>query len=199
MRWGDISVAVDPVGESRRYGYPALILVTDIHQDHFSPETLAALTGLIVAPPAVAEAAKSLTPRITVVKNDERCDIAGFTVTAIPMYNRPDADNADFHTKGRGNGYVIEKNGVRFYIAGDTAHIPEMHALGRIDVAFIPMNLPYTMGVEEAAEATIAIAPSTVIPYHYRGPDGLADISQFARLVALAGRPIKVEQLTWYA
>jgi L-ascorbate metabolism protein UlaG (beta-lactamase superfamily) len=198
MKWGDVTIAVDPVGESRRYGYPALILVTDIHHDHCSPETLASLAGLIVAPPAVAEEAKTLAPRMMIVKNEERCDVSGFSITAVPMYNRPDADNFGYHPKGRGNGYIIEKNSVRIYIAGDTAHIPEMHSLGHIDIAFIPMNLPYTMGVEEAAEATIAIAPTVAIPYHYRGPDGLADLAQYERLVALPGRPIRVERLPWY-
>src|SRR5438045_8620214 len=76
-----------------------------------------------------------------------------------------------FHEKGRGNGYVLTYGGTRFYIAGDTEGTPEMLALQNIDVAFVPMNLPYTMPPEEAAEAVRAFHPKVVYPYPYRGSD----------------------------
>ena len=76
-----------------------------------------------------------------------------------------------YHPKGRGNGYVLTYGGKRFYISGDTENIPEMRALKNIDVAFVCMNLPYTMPVEEAAEAVKAFHPKMVYPYHYKGQD----------------------------
>src|SRR5512140_996682 len=97
-----------------------------------------------------------------------------------------------FHDKGRGNGYVLTYGGKRFYIAGDTEGTPEMRALKNIDVAFIPMNLPYTMTPEEAADAVKAFAPKIVYPYHYRG----SDLSKFKD--ALAGTPVEVRILNWY-
>ena len=85
------------------------------------------------------------------------------------MYNLERGPSAGqlFHTKGRGNGYVLTMGGKRIYIAGDTECTPEMKALKNIDVAFVPMNLPYTMTPAEAAECVKAFAPKIVYPYHY--------------------------------
>src|SRR5450755_4267052 len=91
-----------------------------------------------------------------------------------------------FHDKGRGNGYILTYGGKRFYIAGDTEGIPEMRALKNIDVAFVPMNLPYTMTPEEAADAVRAFHPKVVYPYHYKG----SDLQVFKK--ALAGSGIDV-------
>jgi len=98
-----------------------------------------------------------------------------------------------FHPKGRGNGYVLTYGGKRFYFAGDTEGTPEMRALKNIDVAFIPMNLPYTMSPAEAANAVKAFKPKVVIPYHYRGQE----TQKFAD--ALKGSGIEVRLLDWYA
>src|SRR5690606_36671567 len=103
------------------------------------------------------------------------------------------------HSKGRGNGYLLEMDGHRAYIAGDTAGIPEMRALTDIDLAFVPMNPPYTMDVEEAADAVLEFAPVTVLPYHYRTPDGLSDVARFAEIVNEGNPEIEVVQLEWYA
>lgn len=88
-------------------------------------------------------------------------------IEAIPLYNLPESEDSR-HTKGRGNGYVIEKNGKRIYISGDTADIPEMRKLQNIDIALVCMNLPYTMSVEDAADAVLDFTPEKVLPYHYR-------------------------------
>jgi L-ascorbate metabolism protein UlaG (beta-lactamase superfamily) len=111
------------------------------------------------------------------------------------MYNltRGPAAGQLYHTKGRGNGYVITLGGKRIYIAGDTEGVPEMRALKNIDVAFIPMNLPYTMTPEEAADAVKAFHPAMVYPYHYRG----SDVQAFAN--ALKGTGIDVRVRDWYA
>jgi L-ascorbate metabolism protein UlaG (beta-lactamase superfamily) len=97
-----------------------------------------------------------------------------------------------FHDKGRGNGYLLAYGGKRIYIAGDTEGVPEMKALKNIDVAFIPMNLPYTMPPEEAADAVRAFKPAIVYPYHYRG----SDLSKFE--AALKGSGVEVRLRNWY-
>ena len=113
------------------------------------------------------------------------------------MYNLRE-DAISFHPKGRGNGYVLEKNNKRVYISGDTEDIPEMRNLKDIDIAFICMNLPYTMTVEQAAEAVLAFEPNTVYPYHYRGENDLSDVDKFKELVESKSPKIKITQLDWY-
>jgi L-ascorbate metabolism protein UlaG (beta-lactamase superfamily) len=110
------------------------------------------------------------------------------------MYNmkRGPSEGKFFHDKGRGNGYVLTYGGKRFYFSGDTENIPEMRALKNIDVAFVCMNLPYTMTPEEAADAVKAFHPKVVIPYHYKGQD----TTVFKK--ALDGTGIDVRLLEWY-
>ena len=132
------------------------------------------------------------------MKNGEKGTQNGISIEAIPMYNIPESQNA-MHTKGRGNGYVLEAGGKRIYIAGDTDATPEMKALTNIDVAFVPMNPPYTMNVEEAADGVVAFKPKVVIPYHYRTPNGLSDTNKFKELVEAKDPNIKVELLNFYS
>ncbi len=203
LAWGDTTFYTDPVGGTEAFaGKPAadIILVTDIHGDHLSAETLSAVVGsaILIVPPSVKELLpKDLASRAHMMKNGETMLERGFTITAIPMYNLPGAEEAR-HVKGRGNGYVLEKDGFRVYVAGDTAGIPEMRALADIDIAFLPMNLPYTMGVDEAADAVLAFRPKHVYPYHYRSPDGLADVARFKALVNAGDKNIDVVLLDWY-
>jgi L-ascorbate metabolism protein UlaG (beta-lactamase superfamily) len=121
--------------------------------------------------------------------------VDSITVEAVPMYNltRGPAAGQLFHDKGRGNGYVITLGGKRIYIAGDTEGVPEMRALKNIDVAFIPMNLPYTMTELEAADAVKAFAPTIVYPYHYRG----SDPAIFAKAVGTGKTEVRLRD--WYA
>jgi L-ascorbate metabolism protein UlaG (beta-lactamase superfamily) len=171
-----------------------VILITDVHHDHMSPATVASLktdTTSIVAPPAVAPSV----PGSIVLKNGERKEIGGIGVEGIPMYNltRGPTPGQLYHDKGRGNGYVLTLGGKRVYIAGDTECTPEMKALRDIDVAFVPMNLPYTMPPPEAAECVRAFAPKIVYPYHYRG----SNLAEFQG--ALAGaKEIEVRIRDWY-
>lgn len=204
IQWGAESIFTDPTGGAQLYeGKSAadIILLTDIHGDHLNPETLTAVLTektTLIAPQAVKDALPvELAARVTLMKNGDTLTVKGFTVTAIPMYNLPETADSK-HAKGRGNGYLIEKDGYRVYIAGDTAGIPEMRALTAIDIALIPMNLPYTMSVEEAADATLAFKPKTVYPYHYRGPDGLADVAKFKQLVNAGDPAINVVLTKWY-
>ena len=102
--------------------------------------------------------------------NGEKTTWDKWTIEAVPAYNivHMSPQGQPFHPKGRGNGYVLTFGGKRFYFSGDTEGIPEMRALQNIDVAFMCMNLPYTMTPEEAADAVLAFKPKVVIPYHYR-------------------------------
>lgn len=202
LRWGNTYFYNDPVGEENFAGRPApsAILLTDIHGDHLSTTTLASIGGdaPIIAPQEVVNRLpEDMKARARVLNNGDTMDFEGVTITATPAYNLPDADNADRHTKGRGNGYILEKNDYRVYIAGDTAATPEMRALENIAIAFLPMNLPYTMGVEEAAEAVLAFKPRHVYPYHFRTPEGYSDVARFQELVT-SQSSTTVTIATWY-
>lgn len=204
ITWGDRVIYADPVGKAKAFaGQPPadIVLVTDIHGDHFSTSTLTSVVGtntsLIVPQAVMDQLPEYLKRQASILNNGESHDEKGFRVTAVPMYNIPESSGA-FHTKGRGNGYVIERDGKRVYIAGDTSATPEMRALTEIDTALIPMNLPYTMSVEEAADGVLAFKPRRVYPYHYRGPDGLSDTNQFKELVNRGDPNIDVILLNWY-
>ena len=198
MAWKDKTIYFDPVGGGKRFDglpKPALILVTDIHGDHLDAATLEAVVGgaMIVAPAAVAEKLpEQLRKQTTVLANGETKSIAGVSIEAVPMYNLT-ADRLKFHTKGRGNGYVVALGGKRVYISGDTEDIPEMRALKKIDVAFVCMNLPYTMTVEQAAAAVREFKPKIVYPYHYRG----SDTEKFKQLVG-NDSGVEVRLRDWY-
>jgi L-ascorbate metabolism protein UlaG (beta-lactamase superfamily) len=188
-------IHIDPQSQGNYEGLPAadLILITDIHGDHMDPKAIEKVRKagtVIIEPKAVAE--KGVEG--TVLNNGETKTVGKWTIEAIPMYNltRGPAAGKLYHDKGRGNGYVLTYGGKRFYIAGDTEGIPEMRALKNIDVAFIPMNLPYTMTPEEAADAVRAFAPKVVYPYHY----GKSDLNAFKS--ALADTKIEVKVLDWY-
>lgn len=204
LQWDETTIYVDPVGGARAFEGqrdPDLILITDIHGDHLDVETLQALNSQnakIVTPKAVADQLpEALSARTSVLNNGEAGTFAGISVRAIPMYNLRE-EAREFHVKGRGNGYVLEKNGTRVYFSGDTEDIPEMRALKNIDIAFVCMNLPYTMTVEQAADAVLEFAPHKVYPYHYRGKPDVSDVGKFKSLVNQGNPDIEVVQLDWY-
>jgi L-ascorbate metabolism protein UlaG (beta-lactamase superfamily) len=188
-------IYLDPAKLAKLDGLPKadLILVTDIHGDHMDPDAEKAVSKdgtEIFAPPAVVKTVTTAKP----IGNGETKTWGAWTIEAIPAYNlkRGPEPGKLFHDKGRGNGYVLTYGGKRFYFSGDTEGVPEMRALKNIDVAFICMNLPYTMPPDEAADAVKAFHPKIVIPYHYRG----SDLSVFKN--ALAGTGIEVRILKWY-
>jgi len=196
MQWNGKTIYVDPVGGAEPYinlPKPDIILVTDIHPDHFNTDTLSSMEAApVVAPPAVYEKAPDNLKHMftTIMKNGDTATLDGVGIEALPMYNISEG-RLQYHEKGRGNGYLLTLGDERVYIAGDTEAIPEMLALKDIDVAFIPMNLPYTMTVEQAAEAVSTFQPDIVYPYHYRG----SDVEEFKRLV---GDASDVRLLDWY-
>ena len=154
---------------------------------------------LIVPPAAYEELPGGLQSAAPVLANGEVKDILGLAVSAVPMYNLPEQNlERIFHEPGRGNGYVLVRDNYRVYIAGDTADIPEMRALTDIDLAFVPMNLPYTMDINRAADAVLAFAPRVVYPYHYRGTEGLSDVDAFRQIVEAQKLNIEVRLVPWY-
>ncbi|TPG63797.1 MBL fold metallo-hydrolase [Hymenobacter nivis] len=202
--WNGKTIYVDPYGGAAAYAglaAPDVILLTDIHGDHLDPQTLAGLSvgkALMVVPPAVAEKLPvEYKAQVRVLRNGQRLDTLGLRVSAIPMYNLPEAADAP-HTKGRGNGYVLNLGGKNVYLSGDTEDIPEMRALKNIDVAFVCMNLPYTMDVNQAAQGVLAFKPGIVYPYHYRGQNGLSDVASFKKTVNAANKKIDVRLRNWY-
>lgn len=204
INWGDATFYIDPVGGADAFSEVEksdFILITDIHGDHLSIETLKALNldGVhIIVPQAVRdEMPDEMIDIIRVLDNGATTKVLDFYIEAIPMYNLPE-DSESRHPKGRGNGYVVERKGQRLYIAGDTEDIPEMRNLENIEIALIPMNQPYTMTVEDAADGVLAFAPKKVIPFHFRGQDGYADVQKFKELVNKGNKEIEVELLNWY-
>ncbi len=188
-------IYLDPAKPAKLVGRPKadLILITDIHPDHMDPASLSAVSKQgteILAAPVVVATVKTAKP----IANGETTTWQGWSIEAVPAYNitRGPAPGRLFHDKGRGNGYVLTYGGVRFYFSGDTEGIPEMRALKNIDVAFVCMNVPYTMPPEEAADAVKAFHPKVVIPYHYRG----SDLSVFQK--RLQGSGIEVRLVDWY-
>lgn len=200
--WNGQIIYVDPIGGAAAFeGMPAadLILVTDIHGDHLNAETLAAVRGdktELVVPSAVNEKIKE-NQIAFIINNGETTTINDLTIEAIPMYNLTEG-RLDKHVKGRGNGYVLEKNGYRIYISGDTEDIPEMRALKNIDKAFVCMNLPYTMDIDQAANAVLEFQPKEVVPYHYRGTEGFQDVEKFKQMINDTNSDIEVTLLDWY-
>lgn len=206
LSYGNNAIYVDPTGGIEAFnGFstPDIVLITDIHGDHMDLETLKALdlsNTTVIAPKAVVvkfpEDLK--TKAIVTLNNGDSIEVNEYSIQAIPMYNLRE-EALKYHSKGRGNGYVLSINDEqRIYISGDTEDISEMRALKNIDKAFICMNLPYTMTVENAASAVLEFKPKQVYPYHYRGTEGFSDVKNFKTLINQGDESIEVIQLEWY-
>jgi L-ascorbate metabolism protein UlaG (beta-lactamase superfamily) len=197
------NIYIDPTGGADAFkglAAPDIILITDIHGDHFDPKTIEAINvakATLVVPQAVADKLPETVDKqkLIILKNGEQTTQAGISISAIPMYNLPGAENANYHTKGRGNGYILSIGGKNIYISGDTADTSEMRTLKNIDIAFVCMNLPYTMDVKSAASGVLAFKPKAVYPYHYRGQD----VAIFKSLVNAGDKNIDVRLREWYS
>ncbi|MBU0468875.1 MAG: MBL fold metallo-hydrolase [Candidatus Omnitrophica bacterium] len=197
---GTLTIHVDPVGETDDYKdleKPEILLITHTHHDHLNVKVVKYLqqkNTTILGPKEVIDQLGFG----QVIENGESHinDFNNVKIDAIPMYNTT-KERLNFHKKGEGNGYVVTINDKRIYVAGDTEDIPEMRNLKNIDHAFICMNLPYTMTVEQAASAVLEFKPKNVYPYHYRGQDGMSDINKFRELVS-DNPEINVKNLKWY-
>jgi len=196
LAWGDQVVYVDPVGGAARYEglpKPTAILITHAHGDHFDPPTLTAIAGsvpILTTAQVLERLPDALKANAKAAANGEAVDFAGVKVDVVAAYNTTEA-RLQYHPKGVGNGYVLNIGDKRIYVAGDTEDIPEMRALTAIDVAFLPMNLPYTMDIQQAADAIKAFKPAIVYPYHYQG-------SKVEDLPGLVGDAAEVRLRNWY-
>ncbi|MFT4706519.1 MAG: L-ascorbate metabolism protein UlaG (beta-lactamase superfamily) [Yoonia sp.] len=196
------TIYVDPVGDASAYAdmpAPDMILITHEHGDHFNLDTLTAIAGdntVMLSNPAVFDMLPAdMQAKTTSIANGEDTMLADVGIIAVPAYNTTE-DRLNFHPKGRDNGYVVTIDGMRIYISGDTEGTPEMRALENIDVAFVCMNLPFTMDAKAAAEAVSEFAPTYVYPYHYRGRDnGTQDPAEFANMLTGA---IEAKMGGWY-
>ncbi|HWY63445.1 MAG TPA: MBL fold metallo-hydrolase [Rhizomicrobium sp.] len=178
---------------------PDIILITHIHGDHFNVPILQAVAGpntVIVAPQNVHDAMPAdLQAKTKVMKNGDHDTLSGVMVEAVAMYNTTPA-RANFHPKGLGNGYVLTLGDKRVYIAGDTEETPELAHLSAIDVAFIPINLPFTQTVDAAAKWVKDFRPKFVFPYHYSNQDGTT--SDMAAFETQVGNASIVRLRKWY-
>lgn len=204
LEWNGEVIYIDPYGGGSMYEGqkpPSMILITDIHGDHLNMKTLEAIdtdNAKFIVPQAVKDQLpEAFHKNLFTLANGESRKVNDISIAALPMYNLPESPDSR-HTKGRGNGYIIDLGGKKVYISGDTEDIPEMRALDNIDVAFVCMNLPYTMDINQAASAVLAFKPKIVYPFHYRGQGGLADTEQFKKLVNEGDASIDVRLRNWY-
>ena len=191
VEYGGKVIQIDPTNASNlATAKPAdIVIVTDVHGDHMdlpSIDKVKKASTVYVAPKALEG---KFPGKTEIIANGETKTVDGISITAVPMYNltRGPAAGQLFHDKGRGNGIILTLGGKRIYFAGDTECVPEIKALKNIDVAFMPMNLPYTMTPQEAADCVKAFKPTIVYPYHYRGMGATPEQNQAAFVAAMKG------------
>ena len=171
-----------------------LILLTHDHADHLDEKALALVrtpaTDMILPPVCADRVQGGL-----ILKNGETRTVRGITVTAVPAYNLVHhRDNGEpFHPRGVGNGYLLDFGDTRLYVAGDTENTPEMAALKDVDIAFLPMNLPYTMTPEMVADAARSLRPRLLYPYHYgdTDPQRLVELLRDQKDIEVRIRPMR--------
>jgi L-ascorbate metabolism protein UlaG (beta-lactamase superfamily) len=181
------TIYVDPfsrVADYKKLPKADLVLITHEHRDHLDPDALKSVVGKETDIVSTEICAKSL-GRGIVMRNGDRREVRGLSIEAVPAYNveHQRESGEPFHPRGHGNGYVISFGGLRVYVAGDTENTPEVKALRDVDVAFLPMNVPYTMTPQMVADAAVAMKPGVVYPYHF----GSTDPAELVKL--LAGHP----------
>ena len=196
MAFGGKVVHIDPFGKAADYTKlpkADVVLITHPHSDHLDPDALRLVRTEKTAVVASALCSDKA-PGALAMKNGDTRTVEGIGIEAVPAYNvaHKNAKGQPWHPKGEGNGYVLTFGGTRVYVAGDTEDTPEMKALEKIDVAFLPMNLPYTMTPEMVADAAKAFKPKILYPYH----TGETDVPKLAELLKDApGIEVRVRRM----
>lgn len=175
MVHGGKTIHIDPVSSEADYGKlpeADLILMTHDHYDHLDLKAVSVIQNAATKIVGTPDVAKQI-PGVLILKNGETKTVDGLKIEAVPAYNMKHMrePGQPYHPKGAGNGYILHFGDTRVYIAGDTENTPEMKQLTAIDIAFLPMNLPYTMTPEMVADAAKAVKPKILYPYHYGDTD----------------------------
>ena len=204
ITYNNTTIYVDPYGGIERYKdyeKPDIVLITDIHGDHLDLKTLDSIntstSEIITASSVLKLLPSTYKSKTTVLKNGQGIHRSDIFIKAIAMYNLPEEKDSK-HPKGRGNGYILTIDDTQIYISGDTEDTAEMRSLQNIDIAFVCMNLPYTMDINQAADAVLAFKPKVVYPFHYRGQNGFSDVEEFKNLVNSKNNQIDVRLKNWY-
>lgn len=197
FRFADKVIHVDPVGQYGDYTKMPkadLVLVTHEHRDHLDLKTIESLRKQQTQILANKASAQQILGAVG-LENGETKEVLGIRVEAVPAYNllHMRSPGVPFHPKGQGNGYVITFGDKRVYVAGDTENTPEMKALKEIHMAFLPMNLPYTMTPEMVADAARSFKPRILYPYHYgeTDPQQLVELLKDTPEVEVRIRPMR--------
>jgi len=175
LTFNDKIIHVDPVSKEADYNNmpPAdLIIITHEHLDHLDLKAIKTIRKAETKIVLTEICAKQVEGGI-VMRNGDVKTVDGLEIQAVPAYNivHKRENGHPFHPRGVGNGYVLTFGDKRVYIAGDTENTPEMKKLKDIDIAFLPMNLPYTMTPEMVADAAVAFKPKILYPYHFSDTD----------------------------
>lgn len=195
FKLSDFVIHIDPVSTYSDYSKlpkADLILITHEHGDHLDTKAIDLIrkTGTVLL---CNQNSFSKVDWAQVMKNGDTKVISGITIEAVPAYNikNESAPGSPFHPKGGGNGYVLTIGDKRFYVAGDTENTPEMSNLKNIDVAFLPMNLPYTMTPEMVSEAARMFNPKVLYPYHY----GTTNTNDLVNLLKNTAIEVRIRKL----
>jgi len=183
MSWGGKIIHIDPVSSEANYAKlpkADMILISHEHDDHLDLKAIGVIKTAATKIVGTSEVARQI-PGIIVMKNGDAQMVDSLKVEAVPAYNikHMRAPGKPFHPKGAGNGYIVTFGSLRLYLAGDTENIPEMKQLQNIDIAFLPMNLPFTMTPEMVADAARMFKPKILYSYH----QGETDTSKLSALL----------------
>jgi L-ascorbate metabolism protein UlaG (beta-lactamase superfamily) len=195
IAYDNLLIQVDPVSMFADYStFPKadVILITHEHEDHLDPKAIDALTKeKTVLVMNESSAKKSGNAKAKIMKNGDKMELPNqITLEAVPAYNTTPG-REQFHPRSRDNGYILTIDGLRIYIAGDTEDIPEMKNLKNIDVAFLPVNQPYTMTVAQAVNAAKMFSPKVLYPYHF----GNTDVKPLEGLLKDSGIEVRLREM----